>query len=50
MVESPSTSKFKEKLMVSSVFIPFTLVSLILNINIYAPSNITNVTMFQIWV
>ncbi len=43
MVESPSTSKFKEKLMVSSVFIPFTLVWLILNTNIYAPSNITNV-------
>jgi hypothetical protein len=29
--------------MVSSVFIPFTLVWLILNTNIYAPSNITNV-------
>jgi hypothetical protein len=50
MVESPSTSKIKEKLMVSPVFIPFTLVWLILNINIYALSNVTNVTMFRIWV
>jgi hypothetical protein len=50
MVESPSTSKIKQKLMVSPVFIPFTLVWLILNINIYTLSNVTNVTMFRIWV
>jgi len=50
MVESPSTSKIKQKLMVSPVFIPFTLVWLILNINTYALSNVTNVTMFRIWV
>jgi hypothetical protein len=50
IVESPCTSKIKEKFMVSSVLIPFTLVWLILTINIYAPSNITDVTMFPIWV
>jgi hypothetical protein len=49
IVESPSTSKIKEKLMVSPVFILFTLVWLILNINIYARSNIT-ITIFRIWI